>query len=116
MGVNQFLPTPSARRATQPAAASLCTHLISTHALREEGDPFQLLFVVPLLISTHALREEGDKPGRRMHPVYAVFLPTPSVRRATHRVHHPFGVPLISTHALREEGDAWAFPLGFPVK
>ena len=33
---------------------------ISTHALREEGDPPDALTALDKLISTHALREEGD--------------------------------------------------------
>ena len=35
--------------------------LISTHALREEGDLFLLMRFVQAKISTHALREEGDR-------------------------------------------------------
>ena len=58
--------------------------IISTHALREEGDLIQWLTGVGCGgISTHALREEGD--GGRL---YAGILHPP-----------------ISTHALREEGD-----------
>ena len=34
-----FLPTPSARRATSLSRARARSHHISTHALREEGDP-----------------------------------------------------------------------------
>ena len=34
----EFLPTPSARRATRRKAADVLTVRISTHALREEGD------------------------------------------------------------------------------
>ena len=34
-----------------------------------------------------------------------VFLPTPSVRRATHRITQLEAKCKISTHALREEGD-----------
>ena len=33
---------------------------ISTHALREEGDPFGAVLDQLVHISTHALREEGD--------------------------------------------------------
>ncbi len=33
-----FLPTPSARRATRGAGCNSYVRLISTHALREEGD------------------------------------------------------------------------------
>ena len=79
---------------------------ISTHALREEGDPVGLSGKrARLAISTHALREEGDlghgdpifrchhfypRPprGGRQKPVKTgfrsqSFLPTPSARRAT---------------------------------
>ncbi len=124
-----FLPTPSARRATaspsprrsrrsdfyprpprggrqRQAAGKGPLPQISTHALREEGDPG-----VPEMgcrrkrISTHALREEGDprlillyttskyfypRPPRGGRPDLYLddegelqFLPTPSARRAT---------------------------------
>ena len=36
------------------------------------------------LISTHALREEGDQAGHGCRHGADQFLPTPSVRRATH--------------------------------
>ena len=55
---------------------------ISTHALREEGDPIIVKAVHVIHISTHALREEGDKCIIQILPA-----------------------KLISTHALREEGD-----------
>ena len=56
-----FLPTPSARRATCPLVRRGGRRAISTHALREEGDPFFTASMLSLLrISTHALREEGD--------------------------------------------------------
>ena len=78
-----FLPTPSARRATHNPvrdakipkhfyprpprggrpynwSVGVSDYLISTHALREEGD-LRLQDVPELYaISTHALREEGD--------------------------------------------------------
>ena len=38
---NRFLPTPSARRATRRGALDIGLLLISTHALREEGDGFK---------------------------------------------------------------------------
>ena len=57
----QFLPTPSARRATSEIDASPRTPYISTHALREEGDLFGIQGgAAGSMISTHALREEGD--------------------------------------------------------
>ena len=59
-------------------------------------------------ISIHALREEGDQLIYRGATQVALFLSTPSARRAT----RPFG-PVwprrgISIHALREEGDPLA--------
>ena len=39
-----FLPTPSARRATYCPACRPVMEAISTHALREEGDPFRTKF------------------------------------------------------------------------
>ena len=56
-----FLPTPSARRATGKRAQIPRYYEISTHALREEGDPALVVVVF----------------------VPPVFLPTPSARRAT---------------------------------
>ena len=103
----EFLSTPSARRATsrytasmpvrmdfyprpprggrqQPWTVTLDDGTISIHALREEGDRAALLGAgVSVSISIHALREEGDRSRRR---------PLQSQRR-------------ISIHALREEGD-----------
>ena len=58
-----FLPTPSARRATMRQPHPLRRAVISTHALREEGDP-------------------SWKPST---PRAKKFLPTPSARRATQR-------------------------------
>ena len=78
-----FLSTPSARRATIVAPHCLQRHIISIHALREEGDCqfySQLFFGKP--ISIHALREEGDSWVRCWR-----------------------GILIISIHALREEGD-----------
>ena len=148
----QFLSTPSARRATtcprRPAAARWYfyprpprggRHLrqatlrlllqISIHALREEGDSDERTVHRRFdPISIHALREEGDgkyatafwpiavflsTPSARratsatimLQKLLKVFLSTPSARRATRagRCHH--GGHQISIHALREEGD-----------
>ena len=103
--------------------------MISTHALREEGDIDRivlrynyaaflptpsarratrppLFYLREFRISTHALREEGDDKRVSTETVKAEFLPTPSARRATGQL--PRACPLllaISTHALREEGD-----------
>ena len=59
-----FLSTPSARRATLWPGARDRAGGISIHALREEGDlalPRRLVRVK--WISIHALREEGDLAG-----------------------------------------------------
>ena len=57
---DQFLSTPSARRATIPAAIVFLGDLISIHALREEGDKSVKRSNKQTEISIHALREEGD--------------------------------------------------------
>ena len=102
---------------------------ISTHALREEGDPaaanvvFGRRYFYPrpprggrhntlreiltvLKISTHALREEGDGPAPQFRP-----LPYPISTHALREEGDHFRavdktVKWISTHALREEGDS----------
>ena len=79
---------------------------ISIHALREEGD--RLLKAQKegkLYISIHALREEGDSMPRTLMAFLALFLSTPSARRATSQLTVSILIQLISIHALREEGD-----------
>ena len=80
-------------------------HRISTHALREEGDP-------PIFGRANRLRDFYPRPprgGRRTNTCRRLwrirFLPTPSARRATSVCHYSGGFRPISTHALREEGD-----------
>ena len=64
------------------------------------------------LISTHALREEGDLEPLARRLAAEGFLPTPSARRATGGEYTYTDPTTISTHALREEGDhlhsAWS--------
>ena len=61
---NQFLSTPSARRATPKAVKASVTMSISIHALREEGDRVAVHGNrAGIRISIHALREEGDFSG-----------------------------------------------------
>ena len=101
---------------------------ISIHALREEGD--SVLFgrlSGAAGISIHALREEGDVKAAAVKAYAAIFLSTPSARRATYapsrrclcdaflstpsarRATRSFELSVklsdISIHALREEGD-----------
>ncbi len=101
-----FLSTPSARRATSsfstgfgwvrnfyprpPRGGRLSRFLrtrqrtgISIHALREEGDHCLSKSRSRHEISIHALREEGDGGAPLNVGLYAVFLSTPSARRAT---------------------------------
>ena len=124
-----FLPTPSARRATQ--TASLHPQRRMNHFYPRPprgGRPFHdhdtitinLFLPTPsarratfpasdfsdaCAISTHALREEGDQVCARYSAFLSQFLPTPSARRATGRAVCAGLIDLISTHALREEGD-----------
>ena len=102
-----FLPTPSVRRATENRFYLFGGKDISTHALREEGDRIEPdVYRRVGLISTHALREEGDLMPRSPPLKTKIFLPTPSVRRATWGGPADANGVAISTHALREEGDS----------
>ena len=58
------------------------------------------------VISIHALREEGDASNCGWFALHAIFLSTPSARRATFAQRIPvLEEQIISIHALREEGD-----------
>ena len=75
---NQFLSTPSARRATPKAVKASVTMSISIHALREEGDRrLGAAAQVGEGISIHALREEGDPEGRQSIGHNVDFYPRP---------------------------------------
>ena len=80
---DEFLSTPSARRATRSSMEKKRHRRISIHALREEGD------------YRHCRRNGWQK----------AFLSTPSARRATAAHADNETVFFISIHALREEGD-----------
>ena len=56
-------------------------------------------------ISIHALREEGDPESEGTMQAEALFLSTPSARRATRPEWRQGQGLQISIHALREEGD-----------
>ena len=100
-----FLPTPSARRATNGSLAAGFYLNISTHALREEGDVEhfgQQRDRQP--ISTHALREEGD--GIPIQNDIDAIISTHALREEGDYCRRRSAVcNQISTHALREEGD-----------
>ncbi len=78
-----FQSTPSARRATQAIMQGVYNHIISIHALREEGDALWACF----------------------RCAACLFQSTPSARRATNEAHFNQVPNLISIHALREESD-----------
>ena len=124
----EFLSTPSARRATQFDCLGGVNHLISIHALREEGDTSaaENLAVAGVFLSTPSARRATrvrNQPHRRKDNFYPRpprggrhcrdcqrnhtwrFLSTPSARRATPQLRRPTAHRAISIHALREEGD-----------
>ena len=80
----EFLSTPSARRATG-------------HDRQEQAADG---------ISIHALREEGDNDASPTWEDITQFLSTPSARRATICYNDSETKRGISIHALREEGDS----------
>ena len=126
-GSRLFLPTPSARRATASFKAPFPGGLISTHALREEGDTMHPGTSTPLTYfyprpprggrqpnndsilkptNFYPRPPRGGRPQYRANTTHAkLFLPTPSARRATPASRRGLGRHAISTHALREEGD-----------
>ena len=79
----QFLSTPSARRATASWTGARAGQTISIHALREEGDFVSTLF------------------SARVHN----FYPRPPRGGRLFVFCHDVAHPCISIHALREEGD-----------
>ena len=100
-----FYPRPprGGRLCKRPKKKGSCR--ISIHALREEGDRFEVVGCTHRPISIHALREEGDYIGMVRWGSRETFLSTPSARRATSLPHSTDCGYTISIHALREEGD-----------
>ena len=82
LDIKAFLSTPSARRATDVAAAGHDLDAISIHALREEGDrePTPRTEAMQFLSTPSARR--ATPPARKRAP-QKKFLSTPSARRAT---------------------------------
>ena len=103
----QFLPTPSARRATSrlPSSPRSRVFLPTPSARRATGRVYRGQKAGR--ISTHALREEGDLNSIHRPALRSRFLPTPSARRASRGRAERSVDPFISTHALREEGDGY---------
>ena len=65
------------RRATLDGRAAAVFHLISIHALREEGDHRHRNQAVRDRISIHALREEGDNYIKADFGNVSNFYPRP---------------------------------------
>ena len=133
---DEFLSTPSARRATTAVRCPLPRFSISIHALREEGDA-PLPWSNSSWINFYPRPPRGGRPGHgaaiplfggflstpsarratRALPLSGdavpVFLSTPSARRATRAVQALRAEHRISIHALREEGDPLRFPASY---
>ena len=123
----EFLSTPSARRATrQPTSQPSRTRFLSTPSARRAtsgpqggsnddlhfyprpprgGRPFAVALAWYCEgISIHALREEGDMVMLVRPAKSALFLSTPSARRATWLLGGDVFAAVISIHALLAEG------------
>ena len=102
----EFLSTPSARRATDVKATAYNKALISIHALREEGDVCWLYirFVAKRFLSTPSARRATSTYRFDSGKVFN-FYPRPprGGRRAEAAKNRAWQ---ISIHALREEGDS----------
>ena len=83
LGAMRFLSTPSVRRATRvDYEMDKVIQFLSTPSVRRATDRL-LRGRRRHLISIHALREEGDSSCRGHSSSAGLFLSTPSVRRAT---------------------------------
>ena len=101
-----FLPTPSARRATHMIIYGLKLpdlFLPTPSARRATRQPARLKSAPP--ISTHALREEGDLAISGSVLMHFYFYPRPPRGGRLSSRFQRSAVFSISTHALREEGD-----------
>ena len=102
---DEFLSTPSARRATHPCRGAIPAGSISIHALREEGDRATARRY-PFSGDFYPRPPRGGRRSRwRRSWWHQQFLSTPSARRATERPCASSRSCHISIHALREEGD-----------
>ena len=102
----QFLSTPSARRATGHGVTAVRNFLDFYPRPPRGGRPQGACgWHRKSSISIHALREEGDTCSVMVSLSFSLFLSTPSARRATEDLIEPEAGEKISIHALREEGD-----------
>ena len=104
-GQGNFYPRPP--RGGRPSSKWPRAHTINFYPRPPRGGRLWLLTEHNNIsvISTHALREEGDDFTVYRAIAFHLFLPTPSARRATYCSECRAEVNRISTHALREEGD-----------
>ena len=102
---DEFLSTPSARRATIKRWSREKKWGISIHALREEGDRSPVSLSLRWPISIHALREEGDGSAEPRAGREADFYPRPPRGGRPGALGKILLTVGISIHALREEGD-----------
>ena len=103
---DEFLSTPSARRATTAAKASLSSGLfLSTPSARRATGGRRLSAGCPCDFYPRPPRG-GRRAQANVLEGVKVFLSTPSARRATQRARQRPARFFISIHALREEGDS----------
>ena len=113
-GGDEFLSTPSSRRATHIDLARDLACDISIHALLTEGDLCPWSGIVFAHISIHALLTEGDVCAHGPVSFSPIFLSTPSSRRATDYYWPVLANIGISIHALLTEGDPPSSKSGRP--
>ena len=82
-----FLSTPSARRATSDNEWEVDSIVFLSTPSARRATEYQGAAFPPHIISIHALREEGDLPSATGWMGCLIFLSTPSARRATPRRH-----------------------------
>ena len=79
----EFLSTPSARRATGSRRCTCPSPRISIHALREEGDRGEGLYIEGTYDFYPRPPRGGRRPAHSSNTLPVQFLSTPSARRAT---------------------------------
>ena len=106
-GSDQFLSTPSARRATEIRQIVSSTFDISIHALREEGDSTRSP-AFKLLSNFYPRPPRGGRPLDRGHAMCTQQISIHALREEGDVAVVVLGVAAehISIHALREEGDS----------
>ena len=104
---SKFLPTPSARRATQTGRSPDRGRYFYPRPPRGgRRRPVDLLEADKRFLPTPSARRATLAVRRFFN--WDAFLPTPSARRATEELIQAYKAAKISTHALREEGDVEA--------